>query len=316
MIGAGGVGDGLERARGSMRYRSTVGLCLALAACAGRSTIGGGTGTERGGGSAGQTVVDGNSNSGAASVAPPAVETCGFVPCGAGESCCLATLKCFDAVAHPEACAVPPESDRQGSRGASWSGPPCASNAHCAADQVCQPDLELCAGPGHCRTMISCGGCEGDTIACRVCGCDGRTYSRQADACFARTTFNYWSVGCGDSVGYDVTVCGSDADCPVEGDACCAVTTRCYPKSDPGQCAIPPPGTSYPCTSNAQCPDYQYCAGAGCGTPGGCADSLTTGAEGCGELVDPVCGCDGVSYTSAPCAAKAGTRVASHGECP
>ena len=67
-----------------------------------------------------------------------------------------------------------------------------------------------------------------------------------------------------------------------------------------------------PCAANEWCefPEESAC---------GVADFL--GAcrpkpEACIQLFIPVCGCDGVAYTSPQCAAKAGTRVASQGDCP
>jgi len=303
------------RARGRTRYRETVGLCLALVACGGISTIGSGPGS-------------GGSN-GTSSAAPALGETCGHVQCGAYESCCLATLECFDPAAHPEACPVPPDTG-----GAGWYGPDCASNAHCPANEVCEPDV-LCGGPGHCFPPADCAQCV--TGDCPLCACDGKSYPNYQAACVARTSPGHMGL-CGTTFGvtyylddpkygisgldanapyarYQITVCGSDADCPREGEVCCGLTAVCYPKSDPGQCAFPPPGTFYPCTSNAQCPSEYYCAGEGCGTPGGCA-VIDTAARGCGELFDPVCGCDGVGYTSPLCALQAGTRVASKGACP
>src|SRR6185295_14027715 len=101
-----GVRSGRRR-RGRMRHREAVGLCLALAACAGRSTIGGGSGSHRDGGAAASATPAGTTTGLASSVAPPEGETCGQVPCGAGESCCLTTLACFDPVADPDACPRP-----------------------------------------------------------------------------------------------------------------------------------------------------------------------------------------------------------------
>jgi len=336
MSGARDVSGGPARARGHMRYREMmVGLCLALAACAGKSTIGAGKGKSESGASGGSSgmgsVAAGMSNGVASSDPPPEGETCGHVQCGAGESCCLVTLECFDPIVHPEACARPTDLTPVGDTSL---GLPCASNVHCAADEMCDTDLPLCGGPGHCRRLSFSGDCVDDgTGWCQVCGCDGKDYPTAIAALTARTNYLHWSRACGDSLYPDdvpdplalldagaveavkITVCGSDADCPRDGDACCALTAVCYPKSDPGQCGFPPPGTYYPCTSNAQCGSGSYCAGEGCGTPGGCT-STEVDDEVCGQILKPVCGCNGMSYTSPACAIWAGTRVASEGECP
>lgn len=38
-------------------------------------------------------------------------------------------------------------------------------------------------------------------------------------------------------------------------------------------------------------------------------------ADDCGVTLDPVCGCDGTSYTSAACADQRGVRIARAREC-
>jgi hypothetical protein len=109
-----------------------------------------------------------------------------------------------------------------------------------------------------------------------------------------------------------VTLCGTDAHCS-DGERCCSLTGTCYPASDPARCQTPPEGTRYPCTADDQClSGYEFCAGFGCEGPGGCIDRES--AE-CGVRFEPVCGCNGVSYTSAPCAYAEGVRVASREEC-
>lgn len=108
------------------------------------------------------------------------------------------------------------------------------------------------------------------------------------------------------------TLCAVDSNCGSD-QKCCPITGFCYPSSDPDQCRLPPEGTRSPCTSDAQCREYEYCFAEGCDGPGGCVpfgDQLE-----CGVTLEPVCGCDGTTYTSAACAASRGVRVAGEGEC-
>ncbi|HYJ08961.1 MAG TPA: Kazal-type serine protease inhibitor domain-containing protein [Polyangiaceae bacterium] len=74
-----------------------------------------------------------------------------------------------------------------------------------------------------------------------------------------------------------------------------------------------PPGTNGPCESDEHCPSGQYCSGAGCGKPGGCA--WPKSSVDCSGEASEVCGCDGKTYTNACWAAAAATRVAANGRC-
>jgi hypothetical protein len=252
------------------------------------------------------------------SIAPPGPILCSGVACGDGEVCCLMTGQCFDPARSAGACdAPPPNREVGGSR-------PCASNADCNAIEFCQVDNpRFCQGPGHCAAIGNCGGCGDDgTGRCTVCACDGNTYSDFQTACLARTGYAApWGAACGESVDVGsrdgetdtrvVSVCGKNEDC-ADDELCCSLTSRCYPKAEPAQCVPPPEGTSFPCTGNEQCQSYEYCRGDGCAGPGGCVKMDT---EECGVTLEPVCGCDGTTYTSAACASSQGVRVAAEGEC-
>lgn len=254
---------------------------------------------------------------------------CGGQECAAGDACCMTTGACFDPEANAQACPRPPDDDDPEGRR------PCSSNAHCDALFFCMLEYgELCSAVGHCQPIGNCGGCSGGGDGpniCRLCGCDGNTYPNVQTACRAGAAMAYMGAECGETVQVGggggsagaggsssspphwVTPCGTNDDCTIDGEVCCGITQRCYPKSDAGQCAQPPEGTRFPCTSNAQCQAYEMCVGEGCGTPGGCVP-LESGQ--CGVILDPVCGCDGVTYTSADCATQSGARVKAEGECP
>ena len=266
----------------------------------------------------------GTSAGAAGPIEPPGPPLCGGRECAPGQACCMTTSQCFDAASDPAACALPPpDNDSQGRK-------PCASNAHCAANEFCMNEgSALCQSSGHCQPIDNCGFCGGGGgPECRVCGCDGNTYPDVQTACRAGARALPYHGGCGETIDVGggggggrggnvpplrLTPCGADSHCP-SGQFCCAITAVCYPADDPNRCVPPPPGTRFPCTADDQC--YQgseYCKGEGCSGPGGCAPLGSQ--ENCGVTLEPVCGCDRVTYTSAACAASRGIRVAATGEC-
>ena len=272
---------------------------------------------------------------------------CGGISCAEGQECCLLDFTCFDPT-DSSACAVPP--DEAGLPGA------CASNADCAEGEVCQARAAdgrgRCGGDvGECVAWPGPEGCVGDTA---VCGCDGRTYGSRCEAAEAGVRVA-WFRACGtshfDSMEFrcaggadtcgegwfcdgesgrcveedPLLACGLDEQCR-GGQFCCATVGLCFDVGNEDRCFSAPEGTDFPCVEDADCravdptppvsgaSDDYYCDRPRCAEQGGCRRK-TVSVECSGEL-EPVCGCDGATYTNACWASEAGVSVASAGECP
>jgi hypothetical protein len=149
--------------------------------------------------------------------------------------------------------------------------------------------LRRCAGPGD-----------------PACGADQYCRSLRPGLCPGRAVPGICAARpqvCTDH--YD-PVCGCDG--PTYGNACQAAAAGVAVAAQ-GECQPP----VVECTSDAQCGDRQYCerpAGQ-CTASGVCAAR----PEACSDLWDPVCGCDGRTYSNGCDAAMAGVTVASPGEC-
>lgn len=253
--------------------------------------------------------------------AAPPVARCGALDCASGESCCFTTGECYDAESEPDACPRPP-------------GVECASNADCAAAEVCVGLGRTCLGEGRCIDTSGCGASSRP-----VCGCDGETYRNHCAA--FRAGVRVSAVGfdgeCGEpqepSARYS---CESDAQCPEdgqcdleinhcrfgppmvacgraeqcpEGSLCCPYTGACFDAACEDCCRQPPPGTMFPCRADSECHHFDifsFCASHGCDdAPGGCRNEPSS----CGGELEPVCGCDGVEYSNECWALREGLDI-------
>ncbi len=209
----------------------------------------------------------------------------------------------------------------------------CRENKECGAGEFCAKR------PGDCDGL---GTCQERPQACialwdPVCGCDGRTYS---NICYAATAgINVLHEGpcappeCTDSGDCPAgNYCAkADGDCRGEGtcqerpqacprlwDPVCGCDGNTYANACEAARAgvsIRNRGACMPdrCTGNANCPAGYYCAKAegDCQGEGMCQER----PEACIAIWDPVCGCDGNTYSNACYAASAGVNVEHRGPC-
>jgi hypothetical protein len=278
---------------------------------------------------------------------PPGVAVCGGHVCRDGEECCILTATCV-AIGDPS-CAVPAgTTDPRACARAS----DCAAGELC--DQVEVNDSPSCGGAvGTCNPESECGwsvgafcGCDGRTYwgedaVCnarragvriatpRPCGGElhlgARFHACTSDAdCDEHLDHTHCDVAAGWCVAEDpLIVCGVDAQCP-QGQRCCGLTGLCFdPATDPETCTVPPPGSFFACDDQRDC-DRWTGAWWGDGTPFlACEPVDCSGVGACFhghaaaecEVVEPVCGCDGTTYTNRCGAVGAGVGVAHEGPC-
>jgi Kazal-type serine protease inhibitor domain len=223
-----------------------------------------------------------------------AIMLCGGHECVPTQVCCYATGECFDE-ANPDACRLKePIADE------------CASNLDCHDDEYCASDA--CVGIGTCepRPPAGCGP--------PVCGCDGNTYPGACDAAHVgvRPGRSHSACGMSSSDPPSPIACAADSHCGAGGN-CCLVTSECLPADCRDCCVALPDGEFRPCRTDSDCFDTEYfCSHSdSCGGLGFCHDTSRL----CDGVLEPVCGCDGLSYSNRCAADNARTSVAHAGAC-
>jgi Kazal-type serine protease inhibitor-like protein len=196
----------------------------------------------------------------------------------------------------------------------------------CADGQYCSFAPEAQCGAGD-----QTGVCSFQPEACTqqfdpVCGCDGRTYGNACSAASAGVSV----LAAGECEAEPQ--CRSDSDCPVPPCACLDTNAdgacdKCpVPVCVGGECTTVSstklqlgdscggfrrPG--YPdCDSGLFC---QYQAGALCGAADAAGECVAI-PEVCSHLFNPVCGCDGQTYSNACDAAAHQAGILDLGACP
>jgi hypothetical protein len=206
----------------------------------------------------------------------------------------------------------------------------CWDNEMCTTDEYCLFD----------RCAAESGTCTARPETCPdiwepVCGCDGVTYSNACEAALAGMTVAH-DGECESDPCWNNQMCGPRhycwfESCAAETGVCVAQPDACIPEWDPvcgcdgrtydNACFAAMAGVSVDfagecepleCEHNGMCHERNYCLFEFCEAETGvCVER----PQLCETYWEPVCGCDGNTYTNACFAAKAGQTVDFAGEC-
>jgi Kazal-type serine protease inhibitor-like protein len=202
-------------------------------------------------------------------------------PAGEAVACTaeLAPVCGCDGQTYGNACAAAKAGATVVSEGA-CAGTPCGgqSGTVCGADQFCRfaPEADCGSGDQTGTCEPIPGGCNSIYIDAVLCGCDGATYATECEAELAGTSIR-----------------------------------------GPGECPRSSDGRICGGLTGAQCAPSEFCnfpIEAICGSADG-TGTCEAVPEACTEILDPVCGCDGVSYGNACDAHSKGQSIASVGAC-
>lgn len=229
-----------------------------------------------------------------------------------GNACMAATAaagvdtagECADAGCQGDDCAV--------------SGSSCEGK-RCGDPCVCAPNDPECAPTDEPKYCDSEGRCHGSLDECSPSACE----TRDPESCEEFGCWAYVGTRASDGVNAPLGCLGADAacedvlTCSIDPDGECWQSSACVPDdfeevdcSDPRCCLPGECDGPRPCASNDDCGAEQYCFMEACGQPGKCEDIVP-----CESVYEPVCGCDGLTYSNSCEAHLTGVAISSEGEC-
>jgi len=217
------------------------------------------------------------------------------------------------------------------------------------ADPTACGENRFCKTPmGKCGDQNAQGVCARVPAECPdseapVCGCDGQTYRNRCEAMRARVSIQHLGR-CRQVCHRDnATMCPAGQYCAippgmcdnVEAEGLCLPVPRecpdrfnpvcgCDGRTYPNRCAAASHGVSIAhlgrchelCHRGSRCDEGEYCQF----PPGTCNFTDVVGMckpipDGCPDVYEPVCGCDGMTYGNRCEAAMAGVSILHPGEC-